>query len=112
MPRIAQVEGRLDDILYIPDRGYVGRLDPVFKGLSNIIETQIIQEDLHTITLLMVTDQVYKDSTEEDLMSNLRSKLGNTINISIRYVDQVPRGPNGKFRSVISKVSHLYPDHF
>ncbi len=49
MPRIRKVVGRLDDILFVPQWGYVGRLDPVFKGLENIIETQIIQETLDTI---------------------------------------------------------------
>ena len=54
MPRIRKVVGRLDDILFVPQRGYVGRLDPVFKGLENIIETQIIQETLDTIRVLLV----------------------------------------------------------
>lgn len=112
MPRIQQVEGRLDDILYILERGYVGRLDPVFKGLSDIVETQIIQEVSNSIILLMVPDTNYNDSVGEHLITNLRSKLGNQVDISIQFVNQIPRSPNGKFRSVISKVKNRYPDNF
>ena len=71
MPRIEQVEGRVDDILFVPERGYVGRLDPVFKGLSNIFEAQIIQEDLDHIRILIVPDLGYNDHIENLLIHNL-----------------------------------------
>jgi len=110
MPRIESIEGRLDDILFVPERGYVGRLDPVFKGLRNIIESQIIQEDMDYIRVVLVPAVGYDEAIEYHLMENLRAKLGQQVRISIEKVDRIPRGPNGKFRSVVSKVRHLYPD--
>jgi phenylacetate-CoA ligase len=110
MPRIEMVEGRVDDILFIPERGYVGRLDPVFKGLSNIIEAQIIQEDLNQIRVKLVPDAGYKEEISQQFLENVRSKLGQEVTIIIETVPMIPRGPNGKFNSVISKVKHLYPD--
>ena len=110
MPRIDMVEGRVDDILYVSERGYVGRLDPVFKGLSNIIEAQIIQEDLNQIRVKLVPDAGYNEDINQQFIKNLRSKLGQEVRIIIETVAAIPRGPNGKFNSVISNVKHLYPD--
>lgn len=112
MERIQTVIGRIDDILFIPERGYIGRLDPSFKGLSNIIEAQIIQESFSHIKVLLVPDDFYNNEIGDNLCRNLRTKLGNQVGIEISLVRKIDRGANGKFRSVISKVKHLYPDRF
>ena len=104
------IEGRTDDILFVPGRGYMARLGSVFKGLHNIIEAQIIQEDLNKIRVLLVPDSRYDQQIEVHLLNNLRAKLGQSVNITVEIVAQIPRGPRGKFASVISKVKHLYPD--
>jgi len=110
MPRIEKIEGRFDDIFYIPERGYVGRLDAPLKGLKNIIESQVIQEDLENIRVLIVPDLGYNPETGQQLIHALRYVVGDKINISIETVDNIPRLPNGKFIAQISKVKHLYPD--
>jgi phenylacetate-CoA ligase len=110
MPRIQRVIGRSDDLLYIPERGYIGRLDPSFKGLSNIIEAQIIQESFSKIQVFLVPDENYSDEIGNKLVRNLKDKLGEHILINIIIVKRIDRGANGKFRTVISKVKHLYPD--
>jgi phenylacetate-CoA ligase len=110
MPRIEKLEGRVDDILFVPERGYVGRLDPVFKGLDNIIEAQIIQEDFNQIIVKLVPDAGYNEAMNQHFLENMRSKLGLEVKIIIETVSEIQRGPNGKFNSVMSKVKHLYPD--
>jgi phenylacetate-coenzyme A ligase PaaK-like adenylate-forming protein len=106
MPRIDRLSGRADDILVVPGRGYVGRLDPAFKGLTHIIETQIVQESSNAIRVLLVPAPGYDSTTATQLVQNLRAKLGEVVDIRIDLVERIPRGPNGKFRSVISKIKH------
>ena len=110
MPQIASIEGRTDDILFVPGRGYMARFGSVFKGLHNVIEAQIIQEDLNKVRVLLVPDSGYDQRIEAHLSNNLRAKLGQSVNITVEKVAQIPRGPRGKFALVISKVKHLYPD--
>jgi phenylacetate-CoA ligase len=110
MPRVRCVTGRTDDILYVEERGYVGRLDPCFKGLSDIVEAQIIQEELARVRVLVVPADGYGPDVGNRLVSNLRDKLGTRISIRLDLVPSIPRGANGKFRSVVSRVKHLYPD--
>ena len=109
MDRVEEITGRLDDILFIPDRGFVGRLDPVFKGLTGIYETQIIHESLNTLKLLLVPGNGYDDQIETHLVRNLRKKVGERVSVVVEKVTAIPRGPNGKFRSVISACKDQYP---
>jgi phenylacetate-CoA ligase len=109
MRRVDEITGRVDDVLFIPDRGFVGRLDPVFKGLTNIYETQIIHESLYSLRLLLAPAPGYNDQIEEELVHNLRKKVGYSVSIQIEKVTAIPRGPNGKFRSVITACKDRYP---
>ncbi len=109
MERVEKITGRVDDILFVPDRGFVGRLDPVFKGLTNIYETQIVHDSLNSLRLLLVPANGYNDQIEAELVHNLRKKVGDTVSIEVEKVAAIPRGPNGKFRSVISNCKDQYP---
>jgi len=98
---------RIEDILYTRQRGYVGRLDPIFKKLPNsIIEAQVIQEDVDRITILIVPDYTIFQSSHLDLLEEeLKYRLGSDIHITKEIVERIPRGTAGKFKAVISKLS-------
>ena len=82
----------------------VGRLDPVFKGLTSIKEAQIIQEDYSRISLNIVPDDDFNEKDGHSVVSELKKRLGENVHIDINIVDQIERTKSGKFRSVISKV--------
>ena len=109
MPLIEGIEGRIDDVIYVPERGYVGRLGQVFKGLSNIIETQIIQESLDAIKVRIVPDDGFTSEIAEHLVQNMRARIGQQVRITWETREFIPRMPNGKFASIVSHVKHLYP---
>ncbi|WP_148862576.1 phenylacetate--CoA ligase family protein [Marinobacter fonticola] len=101
--RLASIEGRVDDVVVTPEGHKVGRLDPVFKGLGGIKETQIVQVSRSMLTLNVVTIEG-KPINEKKLVSMLRERVGTEIEIDIRYMDRIPRSSSGKFRSVISNI--------
>ncbi|MDW7774301.1 MAG: hypothetical protein SCH71_15555 [Desulfobulbaceae bacterium] len=106
-PVIEKIVGRTDDILVMRDGRRVGRLDPVFKGLQTIKETQIIQEDLDTVTLKIVPGEEYSQQEAEVIIHELKKRLGTQVAVSIELVDSIPRTAAGKFRAVISKVNQI-----
>lgn len=104
-PVIERIYGRVDDILITPDGKYVGRLDPVFKDLKDSInETQIIQERLDLVTILIVKAENYNESHGNSIIDELKKRMGNSIMFNIKYVTTIPRTKSGKFRAVICKV--------
>ena len=106
-PVIEHIVGRTDDILVGLDGRHVGRLDPVFKGLQSIKETQIIQEDLDNVTLKIVPGDNYKESEGDIIVYELKKRLGSQTNIAVDIVSALPRTSAGKFRAVISKVREV-----
>ena len=102
-----RVEGRIDDYIMTPDGRLVGRLDHVFKEQTDVSEAQILQIQRSAIEVLIVPRAGYSAVSERDLLREIRSRLGNEIEIAINKVERIPREPNGKFRAVKSSIGHV-----
>ena len=106
LPLLASVEGRLDDVVLTPDGRRVGRLlAPTFKSGMPVREAQIIQEDLSRVRVRYVPAPGSTPRLGEEIVQRLRQRLGDEMEILTEPVDRIPRGPNGKFRGVISYVT-------
>ena len=108
MPIVERIEGRKEDYLYTSQRGWVGRMDPALKGVNGILECQFIQETMHRLRILLVPAADFSAADRALLAKNVKDRLGASIHLDFEIVAQIPRGPNGKFRAVISSV----PGHF
>jgi phenylacetate-CoA ligase len=106
-PIIEQVLGRVDDLLYTPERGYVGRMDTVFKGLpSSIVEAQIEQLDAVQFVVRLVPDKhKYLAEHGEHLIQQIKRRLGLNISIKLDIRDSIPRSKAGKLRAVVNSCA-------
>lgn len=109
-PVVEEILGRMDDLIITPDGRRVGRLDPVFKGLETIRRAQIIQESLERIRILIVPGKGFSVADQESFCHELQKRLGSDIEYVVEQVNEIPAGPGGKFRSVVSKC-RLAGDH-
>ena len=103
-PLLASIEGRLDDILMTTDGRPLTRLDPIFKTLRGIAETQIIQQENDLLVIKLVADSTFNDEDEATLVHELRKRAGADMRISIERLTEIPKDRNGKFRTVISRI--------
>jgi phenylacetate-CoA ligase len=103
-PTVFSVTGRVEDIIVTPDGRHVGRLDHVFKDSTNVREAQLIQESPDTLTVRVVRRDDYNEADTALVTRYLRERLGDQMSFRFEFVDRIPRGPNGKFRFVVSKV--------
>ena len=101
MPMVEEIIGRLDDILYTKDKGYIGRMDTAYKGLTGIEKSQIIQRSEELIEIYQVINSLYNNEIEKIFLKNLRERLGQTVTIKLFVVDSIPLSKNGKFKTVI-----------
>jgi len=104
--RIEPVQTKVEDIITTADGRYISasNLTYAFKPLSHIRESQIIQEDVDSITVKIVAQDDYSQEDERLLVKSLQEKLGSQMRIEIDRVDHIPRTQTGKFRFSISKV--------
>ena len=110
MPRVEQVTGRVEDMLYIPGRGYVRAWANAFKLVTDVLEMQVVHESLDRLRVRVATQPGWGARTRANLESVLRLKVGDDIALEIEEVDAIPRGANGKFRPVVSLCQDQYPD--
>ena len=101
---VAVIVGRRDDLIKTRSGRIVGRLDPIYKGLTGIRESQIMQPDIDNIVVYIVTAPGYEAWMEDSLLTELKKRVGLDINIRVSYVQEIPRTSSGKMRAVISHV--------
>lgn len=98
---ISSIEGRSDELIRTPEGRWVGRLDPVFKGQVGILRAQIEQITCDKLEVRIVPTPQWNQSSHAALVHELRRRLGPTLMIDVRLVDEIPLTANGKFRAVI-----------
>jgi phenylacetate-CoA ligase len=99
------VDGRIEDYVVTPDGRLIGRLDHIFKDQLAVAEAQILQEAPDGIEVRVVPRPGWGAGNERDLLKEIRSRLGDEIRVDLRFVDSIPREPNGKFRAVKSRIA-------
>lgn len=101
---VSELVGRMDDTIITPEGRRVGRLDPIFKGVSGLYEARILQETIDAIRVELVCSEAFIEVEGAELLTQLRYRLGNSIGIVLVRVDQIPRTRSGKLRLVESKL--------
>ncbi len=103
-PLLEGIAGRADDVVITPDGRRIGRLDPVFKGLESVRQAQIVQVSLGELKIRLVAAPSFVPAHEQSIRHELERRLGREMRLDFEMVDEIPCGPGGKFRSVISLV--------
>jgi phenylacetate-CoA ligase len=103
-PALARIEGRVDDVVITPEGRRVGRLDPIFKSVTGIVESRIVQDERDHLVIEAVTVGRLTAAQESTLRDELARRLGASMRVDFHYVSSIPRTIRGKRRSVVSTV--------
>jgi phenylacetate-CoA ligase len=103
-PVIDKIDGRIESYIITPDGRRLGRLDFLFKKSPNILEAQLIQDTIDCVRFCIVRTSEYTNADEQQLITTIHEYMGHSFTIKIEYLDEIPRGKNGKFRQIISTV--------
>lgn len=101
---LERIEGRVDDVLISENGTPIGRMDHVFKKDFDIVEAQIVQLEKLLVQINLVKGVLYTDATEEAIAQGVKDRLGSSVKVAFNYLEEIPRGANGKFKGVISKL--------
>jgi phenylacetate-CoA ligase len=101
-PVLTRLVGRMDDVLITPEGWLIGRLDPIFKVVSSLTETRIVQDALDHVRVEWVADVSLTTTESDALVEQLRNRLGPSMRIDLARVSRIERTSAGKFRSVVN----------
>jgi len=103
MPVIAEVCGRVEDVVVGPDGRRLVRFHGIFVGLPNVIEAQVVQEAVDRFRIHVVPDRRFDRDDEEEMVRRMRQRLGE-VEVRVVRMDHIPRTASGKFQAVVSEI--------
>jgi len=105
---IKAIEGRCDDSIRLSGNKLISPriLVPIIESIPGVSEFQVVQEKENEIIVYIVKMEGYNDSILFQAVDREFKKiLGNDVLlINTRIVENIPRAPSGKLRSVISRT--------
>lgn len=106
LPVMADIVGRVDDVVRTPEGVTVGPapMSLAFQRVPNLRRTQVRQERVEELTVLVEVDPDFGDQDEAFMIAELRRRLGPTIELVVERVDALPRTAGGKERLVVSSL--------
>jgi phenylacetate-CoA ligase len=110
LPLLSQLVGRTQDIIHLADGVLLhpSATTPIFRSAmhqqSGLLQYQLIQQDWDLYELRLATaDRDTFDRLAAQYVPQLRQLLGSSASVKVVfYPGQLPRGPGGKFRRVVS----------
>jgi len=105
MPVVDENVGRIEDVVIGVDGREMRRFNRILIEIPGVVEGQIIQHDLTHFEIKIVASNHLRDEDYHTIKARMQAQLGE-IDLKINVVDSIPRGPNGKFKSVISYVKN------
>ncbi len=103
-PKLTEILGREDDVLITPEGRRVGRLDPIFKAVSSLTETRIVQDAPDHVRVEMVCEAALAADELATLQRGLHDRLGPAMRIEFVRLPRLERTSSGKTRSVVNLV--------
>ena len=94
----------MDDVIVTPEGNLVGRLDPIFKAVSSLEETRIVQDAVDHVRVEIVASSDFTAAMENNLEAQLRARLGPSMHIDILRVPSIERTGSGKLRTTVNLV--------
>lgn len=109
-PLVKEILGRIDDYVYSPENGKInlGNISNTLKDTKGIIRFQAIQNELDKIIVLVIKDNlIYNEAIENKFIQNWRDRIGNQMDLQIKYVENIDVESSGKYRIVKNNIKHL-----
>jgi phenylacetate-CoA ligase len=104
---VRDVDGRIDDVVMTPDGRLIGRLDHSFEEQLDVAEDRNLREARDAIEVRVVPRATHCEDSERALRKDIRAWSGVEIRADQRLVQSIAREPNGRFRTVKSRVGRF-----
>ena len=107
LPLLERVEGRKTDFVIAPDGRVLHGLSLIYilREIEGIEQFRITQKTLREFDIEIVTNAVYKVTSETRIRDGFMQRLRTAVSIAIRYSPQIATSASGKYRYVISEIA-------
>ena len=104
LPSVQRIIGRIDDCLYADENKRYSGMSFAFLGRRGIKKARLVQEDIKTVIVELVTTAEFDQAERRALLSALEHKVEYRLRFEIRTVDDIVQETPGKFKFVVSRL--------
>jgi phenylacetate-CoA ligase len=103
---IAEVTGRQTDFVVAADGRVMHALAVIYvlRAVPGIAQFKCIQHALDRMEVQIVPDASWSESARNAVVAGLQARLGETLQVALRLLDEIPPEASGKHRYVVSHV--------
>jgi phenylacetate-CoA ligase len=102
--KVERIVGRSGNFLLTPEGTRITITAHIPCGIDNLMETQFYQNQPGEVVLKILTNGKFTEKDKEQLVKNTLKYTSPHMKVTIKEVASIPRGPNGKFISVINEI--------
>ncbi|HPI74374.1 MAG TPA: hypothetical protein PLZ01_13255, partial [bacterium] len=103
LPLIRSVIGRIDDCIYTENGARYSGMHFAFFGRRGIQKARLIQENLNSVQVELVTTPEFDQQEAEQLREALLVKVNRQLSFTFVYRDDIRQETPGKFKFVVSR---------
>jgi phenylacetate-CoA ligase len=103
---LGEVIGRTTDFVVSADGTVMHALAIiyVFRAISGVQEFKFVQHTTKDVEAFVVPSPVWEDSMRGQIVAGVRARLGDSVRVDVKTVEQIPPEASGKYRYVVSHV--------
>ena len=103
---IAEVTGRQTDFVVAADGRVMHALAVIYvlRAVPGIAQFKCIQHALDRMEVQIVPDANWNETARNAVVVGLQARLGETLQVELRLLDEIPPEASGKHRYVVSHV--------
>ncbi|WP_373531298.1 phenylacetate--CoA ligase family protein [Vampirovibrio sp.] len=101
---VDRILGRNYSYILTPEGYRISITNHIPRGVENLLETQFYQEKPGELIVNVLTNGHFSETDRALLVRNTLEHTSPQMNVIVNEVQGIPRGPNGKFISIINKL--------
>lgn len=108
LPMLKEIQGRSTDFVVAADGTVMHGLALIYvvRDLPGIKSFRIIQESLERTRIQIVPGDDFTARISDDIVSGVRARIGQSVDVCVEQLTEIPPERSGKFRYVVSHVRH------
>lgn len=104
---VDQILGRSYNYILTPEGYRISIINHIPRGVENLIETQFYQDKPGEVVLKVLTNGRFSEKDRALLVKNTLEHTSPRMKVVVKEVSELPRGPNGKFISIVNKLESV-----
>lgn len=108
LPLLKDIQGRTTDFIIAADGTVMHGLALIYviRDLPGVQAFKIVQHTLTRVQLLLVVSTEFDRGLLPQIQRGFRQRLGESVQVDIELVDEIPPEKSGKYRYVVSHVAN------